>query len=352
MTLLYVDRGKLRGNADTVKKIGGKVKTIGSDLAEIGRNLDWDIRSKEQIDRIIKTVTADLEEQTGILQRMESFLAEAIQAYDKLDEGQMQKLDGILTGTTITPGNRNDLSDIFKWFAGSPFLPILISNPQLRAALLSQQVTQSNLLNARSDAGASAGQAESGGKSSSATAQPGYELSDTGVDAYLAKAVASDEEGIAQGEASAHAGRAAAEYEYETSLWTDENKFNPAISVGAGARVSAGEAEASGSIGNDKVAVTGGAKANVLSAEADAGVEFNIAKGEVNAHAGAHASVVSGELSTGFQVLGYEIELTGSGHAVGVGAQAEIGRDNGKFKIGAKASAFLGLGFEVSIGKK
>ena len=133
---------------------------------------------------------------------------------------------------------------------------------------------------------------------------------------------------------------------------TTKKVFSPGVSAEVGASVAVVQVEAEGRIGlgEDKnmLGVYGDAEVEALTAEAKGKVSIN--SKEVYAGASVEADLVKVSASGGVSVLGTDVGVTGS-LKVGVGAHAEIGWTDGKFKvdIGAAVGVGFDLGFEVDV---
>lgn len=121
--------------------------------------------------------------------------------------------------------------------------------------------------------------------------------------------------------------------------------------VGASAAVLQVNAEGRVGLGDDKnmLGVYGNAEAKVLTAEAKGKLAVN--RKEVYAGLSAEADLVKASGTAGVSVLGTDIGVTGS-VKVGIGAHAEVGYTDGKFKvdIGAAVGVGVDIGFEVDVG--
>ena len=128
--------------------------------------------------------------------------------------------------------------------------------------------------------------------------------------------------------------------------------FSPGVSAEVGASVAVVDVGAEGRIGlgEDKnmLGLYGDVNAEVLSAEAKGKVAVN--RNEVYAGVSAEADLAKVSASGGVAVLGTDIGATGS-LKVGVGAHAEVGYTDGKFKvdIGAAVGVGFDLGLEVDV---
>jgi hypothetical protein len=154
--------------------------------------------------------------------------------------------------------------------------------------------------------------------------------------------------------AEAHAGVTAGMYVYEKDKDGNVTRiFSPGVSAAAGASVALATASASGRIGlgedNNMLGVYGKGEVKAVTAEAKAEVAFN--RKEIHASASAEADLVKAEGSAGVTVLGTDIGVKGA-VKVGVGAHADIGYTDGKFKVDVGAAVGVGvdLGFEIDVG--
>ena len=151
----------------------------------------------------------------------------------------------------------------------------------------------------------------------------------------------------------AHASAAAGFYVYEADKNGNVKRiFSPGVSAEVGASVAVVQVEAEGRIGlgEDKnmLGVYGDVEAKALTAEAKAEVSIN--KNEIFAGASAEADLAKVSASGGVSVLGTDIGVNGS-LKVGIGAHAEVGYTDGKFKvdIGAAVGVGFDIGFEVDV---
>lgn len=128
--------------------------------------------------------------------------------------------------------------------------------------------------------------------------------------------------------------------------------FSPGVSAEVGASVAAVQVEVDGRIGlgEDKnmLGLYGDVGAEALTAEAKAKIAAN--RNEIYAGASAEADLAKVSGSAGVAVLGTDVGVTGS-LKVGVGAHAEVGYTDGKFKvdIGAAVGVGFDLGLEVDV---
>ncbi len=128
--------------------------------------------------------------------------------------------------------------------------------------------------------------------------------------------------------------------------------LSPGVAAEVGVSVAVVDVEYEGrlGLGEDKnmLGIYGEIDAEVLSAEAKAGVSLN--RKEIYAGASAEADLAKVEAAGGVSVLGTDIGVSGS-LKVGIGAHAEVGFTDGKFKVDVGAAVGVGfdLGFEVDV---
>jgi hypothetical protein len=153
--------------------------------------------------------------------------------------------------------------------------------------------------------------------------------------------------------AEAHASAGAGLYVYEKDSNGDLKRIiSPSVAAEVGASVAFVDVAASGRIGlgedNNMLGVYGTGEVKAASAEAKAKVSIN--SKQVYAGASAEADLVKAEGSAGVSVLGTDVGVN-AGVKIGVGAHAEVGYTDGKFKVDVGAAVGLGvdLGFEVDV---
>jgi len=153
--------------------------------------------------------------------------------------------------------------------------------------------------------------------------------------------------------------------EFSAGMYVYDNKGNKYVSPGVKAEVGLSmsiiEASADGRIGlgedNNLLGVYGDVKASAGTAEAKAGVVVGLigedGKVDINAKASASAGIYAAEIegAAGIAVAGVDVGVTGSLN-VGLGASADIGIHDGKFKceIGASLGIGFKVGFEIDAG--
>ena len=153
--------------------------------------------------------------------------------------------------------------------------------------------------------------------------------------------------------AEAHAGVTAGMYVYEKDKDGNVTRiFSPGVSAAAGASVALATASASGRVGlgenNNMLGIYGEGEVKAVTAEAKAEIAVN--RKEIHASASAEADLVKAEGSAGVTVLGTDVGVKGA-VKVGVGAHADIGYTDGKFKVDVGAAVGVGvdLGFEIDV---
>ncbi|NRT37150.1 hypothetical protein OD350_19250 [Clostridium beijerinckii] len=134
----------------------------------------------------------------------------------------------------------------------------------------------------------------------------------------------------------------------------DDKKINPQVRFGGEAKASGIKVEGEGDIGDRNLGAGIEAKGGLMNGDAEA--YLKVGKDEVNGkwntcvQGKAMASIVEGSAEGKFKIGGIEIDFEGNGYAGAAGVGFEGGIVDGKFKIGAKAAAILGIGASVSVG--
>lgn len=153
---------------------------------------------------------------------------------------------------------------------------------------------------------------------------------------------------------SIYANAAAGLYEYTKDKDGNTKRiFSPGVSAEVGMSAAAFTYEADGRIGlgkdNNMLGMYGNVDAELLSGEAKA--KFAVNRHEVFAGASAEANVAKVSATGGVSVLGTDVGVSGS-LKLGVGAHANVGFTDGKFKLDVGAAVGVGfdLGVEVDIG--
>ncbi|EES48872.1 hypothetical protein NE172_13965 [Clostridium botulinum] len=107
-------------------------------------------------------------------------------------------------------------------------------------------------------------------------------------------------------------------------------------------------------VGDKYLGASGEISTTAYSEKVELGIEIGKDEetGKINCKgkAGAIATLHSAKAEEKFTILGFEICVEEEGHLGAVGAEAEIGLDQGKLKVKAKAAAILGIGVSVSVG--
>ena len=157
------------------------------------------------------------------------------------------------------------------------------------------------------------------------------------------------------GNAEAHWNADVGMYQYDKN----GNKFwSPRVAAEVGASATVFAVDANGNYKfNDYLGVQGKGEVNVGKVEGKAEVKSVLfdkdgnLKPEVKASASAEAIAVEAKGSAGVSVAGVEANVTGK-VGVGIGAHADVGYTDGKFKVDVGAYVGVGgsVGFEVDIG--
>jgi hypothetical protein len=175
-------------------------------------------------------------------------------------------------------------------------------------------------------------------------------------EAALLHGEAKGESGILSGEASYSVGKAEGHASIQAGLYAtsvDENgnvtyHLEPGVDAKIGASVSLFEAEASGQIGVDNLNLHGKADVAVLKGSLEAEGQLGFVDGKLAAHVSADAEAILAEASAegGVNIGGIDTTVKGSVN-VGIGAHADVGYHDGKFK--ADLGLSVGVGASVSI---
>ena len=164
------------------------------------------------------------------------------------------------------------------------------------------------------------------------------------------------ESGLASGQMSGSVGKAEAHASLQAGLYAtsvDENgnvtyHLEPGVDAKIGASVSLLEGEMSGKYGVDDLNVHGKVGGSALKGSAEAEAQLGFVDGKPTAHlkADAEAILVEGSAEAGVNIGGIDTTVKGSVN-VGIGAHADVGYHDGKFK--ADVGLSFGVGASVSI---
>ena len=172
----------------------------------------------------------------------------------------------------------------------------------------------------------------------------------------IARGEAEGNIGYLHGKVEGEVGSASAAADVRATLW-DDGEFNPSLSIGAEAEVSAAKGEVEAGFGTDDFGLGVGAEGDVLHAEAEARAGIGYIgtndDGEavygVSAEASAMASAAQGKVEGGVTIFGIDIDLGVKGYAgaAGVEAGGSMSFDGVKASIGGALA--IGAGVEISI---
>lgn len=125
------------------------------------------------------------------------------------------------------------------------------------------------------------------------------------------------------------------------------------VTVGAGARYTAAEAYANGTVGYEDYNLHGAGTVSAGEAKAKADFTAGVVNGNLRvvAEGGAELNAFSAGGSAGVTIDGVDVNVYG-GVKVGIGARGSVGYQDGKFKVDANLAVGLGfeVGFEVDVG--
>ena len=126
------------------------------------------------------------------------------------------------------------------------------------------------------------------------------------------------------------------------------------LSAAAGYKFSAFSASGSRQLGNDMLGIHSSAEVEVLTAgiSGKGALSYLNDKGEfeLNANVGVEAGayLFTASKTTGVDVMGADVDVTGSVE-VGIGAHAEFGIEDGKFKVDVGAAVGIGVSVNLEI---
>lgn len=180
------------------------------------------------------------------------------------------------------------------------------------------------------------------------------------IEGSVIDAKASGSTKYAQGEVSAkvltgeaHASANAGLYVFEKGPDGEVKRvLSPAVMAEVGTSVALLDIAASGRVGlgedNNMLGAYG--KGEVKAASAEAKAKASLSRNEVYVGASAEADLVKAEGTAGVSVLGTDLGVSGA-VKVGLGAHAEVGYTDGKFKVDVGAAIGVGvdIGFEVDV---
>lgn len=196
----------------------------------------------------------------------------------------------------------------------------------------------------------------------------GTKVTDNSASAYLVNAYAGADWGWGNAEIDAYVGKAEASFDTSFAFgkatktrekkkdgtW-EEKETMEFISIGAevGASVQVLGAEGSLNIGDDMAGfgISGEGGIGVAEAKGEIGMKIDD-DGKVIAKAEGKAMVAAaqGKAEATFSIFGLDIKISAGGYAGAIGAEGEIGFENGKFKMEGGVAAILGFSLGIEIG--
>ena len=163
------------------------------------------------------------------------------------------------------------------------------------------------------------------------------------------------EEGILTTKAQHSIGKADLDAQGKFVLWNEKTELDPQLSLKGDAEMSAYEARADITIGNEDIFSKTRLEGDVGMLNAEGKLQFSTGKDGNGVKVGAgfdlEASMFGGEVTQKFNIFGYELQLSAEGNILGLGAEAEASYDAGvcTFKLGATPG--IGGSIGVKFGK-
>ncbi len=383
MPKIKVNTTSLGATESDLQSVLDRVRSIASEFNSVSSNLDWDVKAESSINSRLSRIGRELDAELRGIGSMKTFLGEARRAYTDVENknnhaGEESETDSstslwdsfinFITGK-ISSEDRHSIiqvgylgvlnSSVTTSFKPSDYLNFsdddffsdtlnLFNEAILGEALFPKQkkkpIKQINPETDWYDEKATLLEIKAENKRE-------VSFMEAKVAGNAKYAQGSVEAKI--GTAEAHAEASAGLYVYETNPdGTIKKTLSPSVSAEVGASCSAVSVDAEGRIGlgedNNMLGVYGKVEAEALSAEAKGKVKLN--SKEIYAGASAEANLLKAEASGGVSILGTDIGVSGS-VKVGIGAHAEVGFVDGKFKldIGAAFGVGVDVGFELDV---
>lgn len=136
MPYIMADRKILRKLAKDFNKINSNLKDINKDFDKIERKLDWDIKSKSNIDLTFKKISAELSKEAKILKTILNFMDNVCDEYDKCEKEIDVKKVSLGDKKQDSDQNKSIISDMLTWFSGPKGIVLSSVLPSAYAALL------------------------------------------------------------------------------------------------------------------------------------------------------------------------------------------------------------------------
>ncbi|WP_236693969.1 hypothetical protein [Sporosarcina globispora] len=86
MTYIMVDKNKFIGFVLSTKFLSRDMENIKDDIQSAGKRLDWEVLASANVENTLKTITRSMDEQAALLNKMSTFLANALRDYNELDK--------------------------------------------------------------------------------------------------------------------------------------------------------------------------------------------------------------------------------------------------------------------------
>ena len=337
MNPIRVDTELLNARASELERLQDELARLSDTLGSISSSLTWQIPGSSGIKGSLDTRKAQLN-----LQRTRAgAMASGLRSISRLYAQTEKNITAGKTGGNAAIGGSESVLDEYGTYEKDDAFNEKLNLPEQKKYKGKQinedekfydkkgTILEKNLAEAKAEATWLEGEAS--GKSKYAQGTAGYKVAT----------------------AEAHAGVTAGMYIYEKDKDGNVTRiFSPGVSAAAGASVALATASASGRLGlgedNNMLGVYGKGEVKAVTAEAKAEVAIN--RKEIHASASAEADLIKAEGSAGVTVLGTDVGVKGA-VKVGIGAHADVGYTDGKFKvdIGAAVGVGVDLGFEVDV---
>ena len=309
MPRIYVEFAKLRQMESNFRSISIKIENINSNFQRTVKQLDWDIKSKSDINNTANKIGRNLESEIQAIKKYQQFIVDAHSQYARIEN-----ISGSYDGLNIE--NMTGAGAFASASAGWLGYKVSDKNPGITAW---------------------------GGK---ASAEAKNDWAYAGVNGYLGKVEA-------EGKAKAGFMQYNIKDKYKDSDWSQKEKLDWIYAeASAGVSASAAEGDAKAGLGNDILGTEVKADGSLGNATAEAKGTFSVGEDGLNANLKGKAlvSAAEGKASASINLLGLEVTGSIGGYAGAAGAEGKVGVEDGKFVIEGGVAALIGFSIGVEIG--